>query len=246
MQQRKLVPSPSLRRAIAFALVAGAVCGISVGMLVACSSGQTILPIKEPNNCTQQIVGVSVISSPRINPTECGDPRPVQVRIYQLKTDTLLQNASFNDIWKNDKDTLKDDLVKVEEFSVFPDARQEIKFERDPSALIIAGVALFRAPKGRSWYTTFELPPPPGKGACGAPQCTSPACLEAGAPPPVLNPKFALWLDADRIDDGSDHLDDFPDGGLLAEAMAHPNCPETPGVFPVGPPLPPHEGRGIR
>jgi type VI secretion system VasD/TssJ family lipoprotein len=124
-------------------LVLGAVllaASIGLGAVVACSSGPTILPVKEPDKCTLQVVGVSVIASPRINPTELGCPRPVQLRIYQLKQETRMLNASFEDIWKKDKETLADDFVNVTETTVYPDSRQEVKFERVPDAL--------RAPPG--------------------------------------------------------------------------------------------------
>jgi type VI secretion system protein VasD len=197
--------------------VAALVVGLLAATVAVSCSSNTILPVKEPDKCTLQIVGVSIIASPRINPTENGDPRPVQLRIYQLKTDTRLQNAAFNDIWKDDKKTLQDDFVKVDELPIYPNSRTEVKFERDPSALFIAGVALFRSPKGKSWFTTFELPPAPGKGACGMPKCAGGECADAGPEPPQLNPRFAIWIDGTKIDNGEDHLDDIPDAGRVQE-----------------------------
>ena len=184
---------------------------LGTGAVIACSSSQTILPIKDPASCTLQMVGMTVIASPKINPEVDGSPRPVQLRIYQLKTDTRLLNASFEQIWKDDKATLQDDLVKVEEFSVYPDTRSEVKFERDQTALFVVGVALFREPKGRNWWTEFELPPAPGKGNCAFanPKCSGPDC-QAEAGPPPLAPHYAIWIDQTRIDDGSDHLDEYP------------------------------------
>ena len=182
--------------------------------MVACSS-QTIVPVKEPEGCKFQVVGMSVIASPRINPDKNGEARPVQVRIYQLKTDVRLLNADFEPIWKDDKATLQDDLVKVDEFPVYPDTRTEIHFERDETALFVAAVALFRNPTGRSWWTTFELPPPPGKGNCGMPPCTGPNC-DAGAGPNLV-PKYAVWIDSTRVTNGEDHLDENPSAARIRD-----------------------------
>jgi len=44
-----------------------------------CSTPQA--PAKEAGKCTLQVVSASIISSPHINPTELGEPRPVQVRV---------------------------------------------------------------------------------------------------------------------------------------------------------------------
>ena len=232
-------------RAAAIFAIAAAGAAATCGAVIACSNGNnTVLPIKEPDNCKQQIIGTSIIASERLNPTECGDSRPVQLRMYQLKTDIRLQNASFDEIWKKDKETLKDDLIKVDEMTVYPDSRQEIKFERDDSALVVAAVALFRDHRGRSWYTTFELPPPAGKGNCGMPKCAGGDCADAGRVGNQLSLNYSLWLFNTRIESGEDHLEEYPDGGKIKEMMEHEHCPAAPGV-PVGPP-PPQGGKGIQ
>jgi type VI secretion system protein VasD len=213
------------------AVVAGAAMG---GVAAACSSSQ-VVAVKEPQACTQQIVGMTILASPKINPSDTGSARPVQVRLYQLKTDTRMLNASFDQIWKDDKGTLQDDLVKVDELTAYPLTRAEVKFERDPSALFIVAVALFRNPKGRSWWTEFELPPPPGKGNCmfPNPKCSGPDCAQEAGPPP-LAPHFALWLDESRIDDGADHLDEYPDATAVREQYLRFSPPPGQAMGPVG------------
>lgn len=178
--------------------------GAVTGLLPACREVVAVQPAKR---CELQLVTLDVIASKNINPTPQGEPRPVQLRIYQLASDIRLQNASFEEIWKHDADTLKDDLIKVDELSVFPDSRTEVRFERDPTAQAVVAVALFQNPKGKSWHQTFELPPAPGKGTCGAP-CEGPEC-DAG---PKLDPHFSIWIDATRVDNGDEHTDDPPPG----------------------------------
>src|SRR5262249_39155459 len=99
------------------------------------------------------------------------------------------------------------------------------------------GVALFRNPQGRNWWTEFELPPPPGKGDCmfPDPKCKGPDCpQEAGAPP--LAPHFSLWIDRNRIDDCADHLDEYPDASRIRRLSLSPA--RAPGRR-----LPPRRGR---
>jgi type VI secretion system protein VasD len=231
---------------VSLAITAGVAIG---GLGLACSSGTPVI-VQPPKSCTLQIVGMTIIASPKINPEEDGSPRPVQLRLYQLKTDTRLLNASFEQVWKDDKGTLQDDLMKVDEFPVYPDTRTEVKFERDPAALFVVGVALFRNPKGHTWWTEFELPPAPGKGDCmfPDPKCSGPDCQkEAGAPP--LAPHFSIWIDESRIDDGADHLDEYPDATRIRQlylrfqspggqpGLGAPSLPSTPSV-PTAPSLP--------
>ncbi|MBX3231378.1 MAG: type VI secretion system lipoprotein TssJ [Labilithrix sp.] len=177
-------------------------------LLVSCGGKETILPLKEDKKCEVQVVSLSIVASPSINPTIDGETRPVQMRIYQLKDDVKLQATTFEQVWKEDAEVLGQDVIKKDEVFVYPNTRTDVKFDRDPAASFIVGAALFRNPKGRSWYLSFELPPAPGKGNClvAAPDCPDGTCG------PNLNPKFSLWVDATRVDDGADHLADVTDG----------------------------------
>jgi type VI secretion system protein VasD len=200
--------------------------GAALASASACSSNT--VAIREPEQCKLQMLKLTVISSPDMNRAENGEPRPVQLRLYQLASDIPLTNAPFEDVWKKDADTLKDDLVKVQEVPIYPDSRTELEFERDDKAQVVAPVALFRQPRGRSWYTTFDLPPAPSEGQCGA-ECKGTDC--DGGPP--RNPHYYVWIDESRVDDGSDHADDHPEGRtmhpkLVAEKPEPEKAPPKP------------------
>src|SRR6478736_7353034 len=109
--------------------------------LVSCSTPEA--PKPPPEKCNLQMVTAAVITSKYINPSENGEPRPVQVRLYQLKSDVSFLNADFEEIWKDDKKALGADLVKSEEFPVYPNTITAVKFERDASAQFLVGAALF-------------------------------------------------------------------------------------------------------
>lgn len=209
------------RLPLAFAI---AVSALGAVPSLACTSNPP--PAKVPEKCKLQIINLTVLASSRLNPTEFGEARPVQLRIYQVKSDARFNFAEFNDIWKNDQKTLGDDHVSVQELSIYPESRTEVRFERDESALNIVAVALFRNPSGRTWWSSFELPPPPGKGDCGM-DCPNGEC-DGGS---SLNPRIVVWLDGTRIDDGEDHLDDYPDGKWprMVNAKVSPTKPNERG-----------------
>lgn len=168
--------------------------------LVACGKAP---PPKEAEPCDKQVISIGIIATPHINPEENGDPRPVQTRIYQLKGDAGFRNSSFDQIWKEDEAKLGKDLLGKQEFPVYPDSKKSVDFERNPEAEYVVVAGLFRAPKGKQWFTSFELPPPPGKEACGA-KCQDGECEEAD-----LNPKIYVRVDGTRVEDGSAYMEEF-------------------------------------
>lgn len=179
---------------------------MGTGFALACSP--SVPPANKADSCTFQRVTATILASSDINRASNGEARPVQLRIYQLASDISLQNASFDDIWKKDTETLGKDIVKKEQFAVYPNTRTELAFERDDKANYVGAVALFRVPRGRSWYAVFDLPPAPSKGNCGQNACTGPDC-DGGA---AASPHIYIWIDESHVEDGVEHADFVPEG----------------------------------
>jgi type VI secretion system protein VasD len=97
-------------------------------------------------------------ASDRVNPDDQGRALATVVRVYQLKSIAKLERAEFEDIWLRASDTLAGDLIKVDEFTLFPTDKLVKPLELDKDAAFVAAVALFRKPTGSSWRTIAELP----------------------------------------------------------------------------------------
>ena len=120
-----------LRGAIAIATTWLAVAGLALVLpSVACGPTQALTP-REPTRCTFQNVDLTIVASKSINPTTTGEPRPVVVRVYQLKNDVRIRNVDFEEVWLRDKAALGDDLVQVGEVPIYPFSRTEVRFQRD-------------------------------------------------------------------------------------------------------------------
>src|SRR4051794_98194 len=180
-------------------LVPLALSGLAVGGLgFVASIGCVSVPPAPPKPCDVQIVTLNIYAADNINPNERGNPRPVVVRLYQLKNDVKMENATYDEILLKDKETLADDNLKMDEVEVFPNDLVQVKFERNKEATVLAGVALFHSPKGNSWKTFYVFPPIPGEGAaCGA------AARGADAGAPSADPKTAFFIESTKIDNGS-------------------------------------------
>lgn len=180
--------------------------GMLAGLAVLAACEPTIVPVKEPpKTCEIQTVGLSIVASESINPSPEGEPRPVVVRVYQLQDEIALHNATFEEVWRDEKAALGADLVMRGEAYAYPNSLTNVSFQRNPAADFVVVAALYRAHQGKSWFLSFELPPAPGKGDCRIKGCEGDDC---GVDP---NPAFAIWLDDNRVEEGSSHLEDVTD-----------------------------------
>lgn len=188
-------PLVTRRRVVALGLL-GLFGGAALPALGAgCTTVNT--PEAPPQPCDVQIVTLRIYAADNINPNETNNPRPVVVRLYQLKDVIRMENARYDDILLKEKETLADDLMKVDEVIVYPNDLVEIKFERIKEAQFLAGVALFFQPKGQSWKTFYQFPPMPGEAA------------KCGPPPPdggkvgETEPQVSFFVESTKIDNGS-------------------------------------------
>jgi type VI secretion system protein VasD len=159
---------------------------VLLGWLVGCGSAPPPPPAAPPKPCPALSPALAITATTRINATAAGEGRPLQVRIYQLKSDAKLRAAEFDDIWQNDQKTLEGDLVSAEQQTIFPGKTLDIPLAVKPGAAFVAVVGLFREPKGKDWFVSYEL----------APAATEPPCPAKATP-------IAVWIDRMQIQDGA-------------------------------------------
>jgi len=136
--------------------------------------------------CPPLPLQLAFTATPRSNALSSGEGRPVQLHIFQLKSDARLRTASFEDIWQNDAKTLEGELVSSEQHTLFPGEKKNIAITPKPDAAYVGIVALFREPQGKDWFLTYEIAPPKSQGPCET------------KPTPI-----PIWLDRMQIQDGA-------------------------------------------
>lgn len=94
-----------------------------------------------------------------VNPNTRGEPSPVVVRIYELKSTTNFNQAQFFELFDNDAKRLGPDLVAKREFELKPG--DKVDFERATPAETrnIGVIAGFRLGDDAQWRTTAEVKP---------------------------------------------------------------------------------------
>jgi len=127
-------------------------------LLLACGHKQ---PPPPPPPCEEpEPVKLLVRASERLNSGEKGESLPTTFRIYQLKDDDKIGQASFEDLLDRDKEVLGDQILAAQELTVGPNEQLTPPMSREPKAAFVAVVALFRRPAGSSWRVVKQLPPP--------------------------------------------------------------------------------------
>ncbi|HKP60900.1 MAG TPA: type VI secretion system lipoprotein TssJ [Polyangiales bacterium] len=124
--------------------------------LVASACGATIAPTCRVPTATE----LELETSDRVNIDQGGEALPTIIRVYQLKNLSALQQASFDDMLDRPKETLGDAVVHEDEVTIYPGQILVRRFEREPKADFIVGVAIVRNPVGSAWRTLQEFPIP--------------------------------------------------------------------------------------
>jgi type VI secretion system protein VasD len=179
--------------------------GLALAALFGCSSRQAAPAPQTATPCAASDPIVSISASDRVNSSSGGQGRPVQLRLYQLKSDARLVTAKFDDIWQNSAVTLDSDLLKVEEHTIYPGETKLVKVARSPEAQSLAAVALFREPQGKSWFVTYELEVP-----------------RKGPPCPAKEVRVSVWLDRMQVEDGQGRSAEAPVSPSSAEGATDP------------------------
>jgi type VI secretion system protein VasD len=177
-------------------------------LVVACGGAPPPAPAAPPKPCEPVPLNLAFTATARSNALSSGEGRPVQLRIYQLKSDARLRGASFEDVWQNDVKTLEGEVVSSEQHTIFPGEKKTVAVTPKPDATFLGIVALFREPQGKDWFLTYEIAPPK----------TQPPCATKGDAIPV-------YLDRMQIQDGAGReTEPEPEG---APTGAPPSTPKA-------------------
>ena len=172
-------------------LLKSAVFASVVAILSACAHDPPPPPPAPPSPCpTPEPVRLTLTALPILNPGENGESLATTVRIYQLKDVGKLVESSLDRMLDGDRAVLGEDLVSVQELTLYPGERAAPALVRGEAAAYVAVVAMFRRPVGPSWRAIRQLLPPNPQHCHG--QVATPAALAAS--------QLKFTLEGSRVD----------------------------------------------
>jgi type VI secretion system protein VasD len=104
-----------------------------------------------------KVLNVDLTARAALNPDDTGRPTSVAVRVYQLKDRKLFEAASYDDLLKNDRTVLAQDLRADMSTVVNPGASASLSQRMRTDTRYVAVVAFYRAPgNGNGWKHVVE------------------------------------------------------------------------------------------
>ena len=99
-----------------------------------------------------------LVADAGINPDINRTPKPVLMRLYELRAAAAFERASFLDLMEKDEAALGGDFVRREEFLVAPGERRTITRKGNADVRAFGLFAAYRDLERSSWRTSVDAP----------------------------------------------------------------------------------------
>jgi type VI secretion system protein VasD len=121
--------------------------GISALTLVGCAGGGP-----HPT-----LIQATIVAAPGINPNAAGQPSPLVIRLYELKTTGSFEGADFFTLFDKEAATLGPDLLAREELDLRPGTTRSVVRKAAPDTQYLGVVAAYRDLDRAHWRATYPL-----------------------------------------------------------------------------------------
>lgn len=104
-----------------------------------------------------KVLNIDLLARQELNPDDAGRATSVAVRVYQLKERKLIDSASYEDLLKNDRAVLAQDLLGNMAAVLNPGGAASLSQPMESESRFVAVVAFFRQPDGAGdWKYVIE------------------------------------------------------------------------------------------
>lgn len=102
-------------------------------------------------------LNITMSANAQLNPNSDGEPSPVVVRIYELKSAQSFNQAEFFQLYDDDTKTIGADLVAKDEYEIAPGTTKKIKKTTPDETAYLAVLAGFRDVDSASWRASAAV-----------------------------------------------------------------------------------------
>jgi type VI secretion system protein VasD len=121
--------------------------------LSGCASG--------PNIKEQTKLDLTLNADINQNSNNKGQPSPLMVRVYELKSEALFEATDFFTLQSNDTNILAADILLREEFLMRPGESRNIRRKSNPETIAIGVIAAYQDLGQSVWRAVYKMPPAP-------------------------------------------------------------------------------------
>lgn len=120
-------------------------------------SGCGLFQKKPPQPLEPTRIVLELEAAGDINPNISGRPSPLEVRIYQLRSYSLFEDADFNALFEKDEEVLGRDLVAKKKIYLKPNEKRTVFFETPDDINAVGILAAFRYYDHGRWKTAASV-----------------------------------------------------------------------------------------
>jgi type VI secretion system protein VasD len=139
--------------------VVGAVV-LAVGTAAALSACGVTSSLSRPEAAPTAVPSATfeIVAARSLNPDINGLPKPVLLKVYELRSTATFERAGFLDLQDKDEAQLGGDFVRREEFLISPGERRVIERKGSAEVRAFGLLAGFRDLERSTWRTVIDAP----------------------------------------------------------------------------------------
>ncbi len=146
------------RQTARIVLLLGMVLPMLAGCIADAASGITSAVIDKIFETGPSTIEANLTATEDMNPDYEGEASPLVVRMYELKSVTAFNNASFFALYDSDEAELGGDLKSKEEIELQPGDKLEFERELQLETRYVGFIAGYRDIDNAAWRAVAEIP----------------------------------------------------------------------------------------
>jgi type VI secretion system protein VasD len=112
----------------------------------------------EPTPTAVPVAMLEIVADRSLNPDINGLPKPLLLRVYELRAGATFERASYLDLQDKDETQLGGDFVRREEFLIAPGGRRVLELKGNPDVRALGLLAGFRNLERSTWRAVIDAP----------------------------------------------------------------------------------------